>query len=601
MDHTTLIRLVYIAVAGILCQWLAWRLRQPAILLLLVVGILSGNVFHIIDIDALFGDLLFPMVSLGVAIILFEGSLTLKFSQIRGLKITIFLLILFGMVITCFGIGITLRLLLDISWSLALLAGALLTVTGPTVIKPVIDSVNPKPAIAHILRWEGIILDSAGALLTLLIFEFMVASGHADGFVSAFAKMLLTGCVTGAGSALLLAVLIRKQLLPHVQKNVFTLVLVMACYTLSDWLFAETGLLAVTVMGIILANIKSLDLTEILFFKESLSSLLIATLFIMLAARVDLTALVAIGWPIIALLVVLQFVLRPAAVGLATIGSQLNLREKLFISWIGPRGIIAAAVSSLLALRLVDMQVNGSELLVPVIFSMIIGTTLIVSLSARRVGVMLDCAEEVPNGVLIQGANPLACAVAAALNQQGFHTKLVDTNRQYISKARSLGLDTYWGQLVSVHADREMEFVGFHFLLILTAREELNALVFSKSRLDFEPGTIGAIQTATERDSSERHGVHSVESAYLFGKNVTFSALSAALERGAEIKTTPITDEFSVEDYRQMTGAHTTLLFAIAADGHLHIYTDDVTPAVAPGWKIISLTGAAQNDDHHSA
>lgn len=589
MDHTSLISLVYIAVAGVLSQWVAWRLRQPAILMLLLVGILSGNVLHIIDVDSLFGDLLFPMVSLGVAIILFEGSLTLKFSQIRGLKITIFLLILFGMSITCFGIGIALRLLLDMSWSLALLAGALLTVTGPTVIKPVIDSVNPKPAIAHILRWEGIILDSAGALLTLLIFEFMVASGHADGFASAFAKMLLTGCLTGLGAALLLTSLIRKQLLPHVQKNVFTLVLVMACYTLSDWLFAETGLLAVTVMGITLANIKSLDLTEILFFKESLSSLLIATLFIMLAARVDLTALLAIGWPIIALLIVLQFVLRPAAVGLASIGSQLKLREKLFISWIGPRGIIAAAVSSLLALRLVDMQVNGSELLVPVIFSMIIGTTLIVSLTARRVGVMLDCAEAVPNGVLIQGANPLARAIAVALNRQGFHSKLVDTNREYIGEADSDGLETYWGQLVSAHADREMEFVGFHFLLILTPREELNALVFSKSRLDFEPGNVAAVQTATERDASERHGVHSVESAYLFGRNTTYSMLSRALERGAQIQVTPITDEFTFEDYQQMTDMHATLLFAIAADGHLHLYTDEATPTVAAGWKIISL------------
>ncbi len=601
MDHSTLISLVYIAVAGIVCQWVAWRLRQPAILLLLIVGILSGNVLHIVDVDALFGELLFPMVSLGVAIILFEGSLTLKFSEIRGLKITIFLLIVSGMAITCVGIGAALRLLLDMAWPLALLTGALLTVTGPTVIKPVIDSVNPKPAIAHILRWEGIILDSAGALLTLLIFEFMVASSHADGVASAFTKMLLTGSLTGAGSALLLAVLIRKRLLPHVQKNVFTLVLVMACFTLSDWLFAETGLLAVTVMGIILANIKSIDLTEVQFFKESLSSLLIAVLFITLAARVDLNGLVAIGWPLLALLVILQFVLRPAAVGLATIGSQLNIREKLFISWIGPRGIIAAAVSSLLALRLVHLQVNGSELLVPIIFSMIIGSTLIVSLSARRVGVMLDCAEQVPKGVLIQGANRLACTIAEALNRQGFHTRLVDTNRQLISAARAQGLDTYWGQLVSAHADREMEFVGYHFLLALAPSEELNALVFSKSRLDFEPANIAAIQTTAERDASERHDVHSVESAYLFGKEVTYGTLSAALARGAEIKTTALTEEFSFEDYQQLSGTDATLLFAIADDGHLHLYTDEATPAIAPGWKIVSLIDAAQTTADQAA
>ena len=285
---------------GLVCQWVAWRLRLPAILFLLLAGILSGPVVGWLDPDALFGDMLFPIVSLSVAVILFEGSLTLDFKEIKGMEALVWRMLTVGLAISWVGISLFTGWLLDLDWHLAMLFGALVVVTGPTVITPILRTVRPNARITNILRWEGILIDPLGALLVVLVFNFIIAqaSGGNEWLVVAlvFSKILLVGTLLGCGAGYLCGWLLRHEKIPEYLHNVFILISVLVVFAVSDTLEHESGLLAVTVMGIWLANMPGVETEGVLDFKESLSILLISGLFILLAARVDLWELASLSW-----------------------------------------------------------------------------------------------------------------------------------------------------------------------------------------------------------------------------------------------------------------------------------------------------------------
>ena len=275
-------------------------------------------------------------------------------------------LLTIGALLTAAVIAVAARLLLNFPWELALLFGALVCVTGPTVIVPMLRTVRPKANLANILRWEGIITDPLGALFAVLVYEFIVSGrGEQAHTLGVFGKMLLAGGVCGAGGALLLATILRRHLMPEYLHNVATLALVLGVYALANYFQHESGLLTVTVMGMLLANMKNVPVDDILDFKESLSVMLISLLFIVPAARIDFASFAAMGWPALGVFAVILFVARPLAVLVSSFGSALNWRERALLCWIAPRGIVAAAMSALFALRLEDMQFAEAGLLVP--------------------------------------------------------------------------------------------------------------------------------------------------------------------------------------------------------------------------------------------
>jgi CPA1 family monovalent cation:H+ antiporter len=309
MEHHALLTLAGIGLIGIACQWLAWRVRLPAILFLLLAGIVAGPVTGWLKPDKLFGELLFPFVSLSVAVILFEGALTLRFDRLRGLGQVVRRMVIAGLVITWLVCAASAWLFLGYSVELALLFGALVVVTGPTVIAPMLRVVRPKPAVAEVLRWEGIVIDPFGALLAVLVFEFLVARGEGAAWshtLMTFTGTLVVGIGIGAIAGWLLGVLLRRHAIPDYLQNVFTLALVGGAFAASDSVVPESGLLAVTVMGMVLANLPRVHVEEILDFKESLSVLLISTLFVVLAARIELEQLQALGWGALGVLAVAQ-------------------------------------------------------------------------------------------------------------------------------------------------------------------------------------------------------------------------------------------------------------------------------------------------------
>jgi len=579
---------------GVLCQWVAWRVKLPAILFLLLAGVAAGPGFGLLDSDALFGDLLFPFISLSVALILFEGSLTLQYHQIIKLRAVVQSLISVGMLITWLITATITRLALDFPWGLALLFGAITVVTGPTVIVPMLRTIRPKASVANILRWEGIIIDPIGATLALLVYEFILAGsgGNALGHtITAFGLLVGLGLSLGVITGYLYGLLLRHHWLPEYLHNVATLGVVFMVFALSNHLQHESGLLTVTVMGIWLANMKGVPVKEILHFKESLSVLLITVLFIVLAARLDVHMLMSLSWRTIFIFLAIQFLSRPLSVILATMRSNLTWPERHLIAWIAPRGIVAAAISALFAIKLEAAGFSQAGLLVPLTFVVIIGTVVLQSLTAGSIAARLGVSEPDPKGILIIGANPISLAIAKALNREGFRCQLVDSSWNKISNARMAGLDTYFGEPVSEHADRNLDLVGIGKMLALSPRGSLNTLACMHYRMEFGYNSVFALQTASaDGNVADNRKASSLRRSHvLFDRDITYSSLSELLSKGWGLRKTVLTDTFGYEEYLKFYNDGIVPMFAITASGKLRVFTAGKTFTHHAGEAIISL------------
>ncbi len=552
-----------------------------------------GPVFQLLDPDTLFGDLLFPIVSLSVAVILFEGSLTLKFEDIRGHGNTVRNLVTTGALVTWVIIAYSTHYLMGFSFELAFLFGAVVIVTGPTVILPMLRTVRPNAKVANVLRWEGIVIDPLGALLAVLVFNFII-SGQQHNALSiitlTFGKIILFGSLIGLFSGWLLGELLRKQLVPQYLRNVITLITVFTVFSLSDLVEHESGLLAVTIMGMTMANMKDMHIDDVLDFKESLSLLLISGLFIILAARIEFSQLILIGWPSLVILVITMYVARPLAVFISSIGSDLTINEKLLIAWIGPRGIVAAAVSALFALRLESAGIPEASLLVPLTFLIIIGTVIIQSATARHLASMLNVREPPPTGLLIIGAGNVARAIGKILQQHGFKIVLTDSTWENTSLARMDGLETYFGNPISEHADRHLNLLGLGKVLAMSGRGSLDTLACLRFKAEFGVKNVYELKTTREKHISDKHIVSTKHRGYeLFGEDIAYGNLAYRLRNGAELKSTQLSDEFSFENYLEQYGERVIPMFAIDTKQRLHIFVTNGKMTPESGWTVIGM------------
>jgi len=590
LTENTLLTFALVSFFGVVGQWLAWRIKLPSIIFLLFFGAIAGPITGLLDPDALLGDLLFPFVSMGVAIILFEGGLTLRFHKIKGLSKTLYSLLTVGILLTWGIVAVATHLLIGFSWELAILFGALMTITGPTVIKPLLRTVRPNADIANILHWEGVILDVIGTILIVLIFQFIVSEQAGEAITLVFASVIVTGLVGGVVGAYLLAFLLRRYLLPHYLHQVFSLTLVLVIFSLSNMIAHESGLLAVVLMGMILANMQDVDTEEILLFKENLSLLFISVLFIILSARLDLSALFGMGWPALMLLGVIIFIARPISVFFSTLFSPLSWNARLLLSWIAPRGIIAASVSALFAMRLESLGYADAQLLVPLTFMVIIGTILLYGATAKPLALWLNVREPDPTGMLIVGANPISREIAKSLNDQGFPARVTDTNWKNITKARMEGLDTYYGNIISDHADHHMELTGIGGLLAMSPDTTLNALACAHYKADFGPKNIYYLLNSDEKELEKNKTVHPVSGGrQLFSEKVTYTKLASLLSNGAKITTTNLSEKCDLSNYLKQKDNKVIPLFMVDTNEQLYFFTTDQELTPKADWKITSL------------
>ena len=517
-------------------QWLAWRVNLPSILFLLGAGLLVGPIAGWFDPDQFLGDLLFPFVSVAVAITLFEGGLTLKLSEIRGHGVVVTRLITIGVVITWLLLTIATEFIFGVGWPLAFVLGSIVVVSGPTVVKPLLKAVRPTDKVGHILNWEGILIDPIGVFLALLVFSTVLLERPlADPAYIALilAKLVLIGSALGVAAGWATAKMLRRYVVPDYLVNVVVLVIVVAIFAVAETLQHESGLLAVTLMGVWLANAKGLHIEEVLHFKEDLSVLLIPGLFVVLAARIDLAVLPQYGWQILALLAVAQLLVRPAVAWICTIGADLSTKERLFLGWIAPRGIVAAAVSSVFALRLEEAGVAQANLLVPLVFSMILGTVVFQSLTAVPLARRLGISNPEPNGVLFFGANDIGLALARALHTENVKVMLSDTSWRNVRAARRAGFSAYHGNPTSGHAAENLDLQGIGKLVAVSSQRDANALAGMHFRSQFGSNSVFTLEGASEDEAHERFDTANRNRGNpLFGAALTHARLSRMLREG---------------------------------------------------------------------
>lgn len=582
--------LASILILSVFAQWLAWKIKIPAILPLIVVGLAlgPGSTFFtasgekLLDGDHIFsGDLLFAFVSISVGVILFEGGLTLKLQEIRHQAGVVRNLLIFGPIITLVGGGLAAHYLLDLNYRLAFLFGALIIVSGPTVVTPILRNVRPNNRINNVLKWEGILIDPLGALIAVLMYEFIQTSDFENAnTLEVFKEFFITvsaGIFVGGVAALFLRWLLEKNRIPTYLRNVMALGLVIFAFTFAEFIAHEAGLMSTTVMGIILANVKVQELKKILSFKEDVSIILISVLFILLSSRIDVVQLQKLGWESLTLFAVVVFAIRPLAVWLSTIGSSFNWREVIFMSWVGPKGIVAAAVASLFALQLTAngndlIEAKQAEMILPLTFMMIVGTVVLQGVSAKPIARLLKVEREEPKGILIAGANENARFLARFLIDQGVEVLLADTSKTNQKEAIRNGFEVYDGSILSDSVFDEIDLTNIGYLMALTSSAEINGLSLKYFDEEFGQNKVFRLSSKKEQENEEITFPPEV----LFGGTVDYLNLAQSVRHteGVLIEDCPSSQAY--EDICKRFQSRIIPLFLINAKGELQIIGRDL-------------------------
>ncbi len=600
MSEHTLISLASVVILGIGAQWLAWRLRLPSILFLLVFGFIAGPLTGFLHPDDFMSDILLPFVSLSVAVILFEGGLTLRFREFREIGKVVISLITIGLLFTWIITTVTAHLVLNLNLQISILLGAILVVTGPTVVGPLLRHIRPMGKVADILKWEGIVIDPIGALLAVLVFEAILIGEieHATLVVLlSIGKTVLFGGLIGVFFAWLLVWLLKNFWVPDYLHETVTLSLVIAAYLISNLIQTESGLFAATLMGLFLDNQKLVTVKHIVEFKENLRILIISILFIILSARLDLSDFSHLTFASLIFLAVLIFIARPVSVFVSTLRGGLNWKEKIFLSWMAPRGIVAAAIASIFALRLSETGLPQTELLVPLTFSVIVVTVAIYGLTATPLARWLHIAQSNPQGVLMVGAQPWALDIARTVKDKGFKVSIIDTNRHHIYKAQMEDIPAYYDSVLSEHILDTINFNGIGRLLALTPNDEANSLAVLHFADVFEREELYQLPPESEEKGEEHtFSPQHLRGRFLFGEGINFSYINHRYISGAIIKSTNLTEKFDYPAFQKYYGETVIPLFLITENKELIIFTADREIKPKAGQTIIALVDESEGE-----
>lgn len=611
-----LLYLALIPALGLSAQWLAWRTGLPGILLLLIFGVALG---YFIQPDAYLieltggepsagAEILFPLVSLAVAVIMFEGGLSLRMTELREAGGAALRLCTIGALLTLVGAAIGAHYTLGFPWRLSVLLGAILIVTGPTVIGPLLRQVRPSKRVAATLKWEGIVIDPIGAIAAVLVFDQLIVPEHELTWywvLFALAKTVLIGTILGVAGGVILTHAFRRYLVPDQLHGVTSLSVGLLLFAISNHFAHESGLITVTVIGIWLANQQHFDIEHVIEFKENLRTLLIGCLFIILGSRVNLYDLAAVGVPGLIYVGFLIVAVRPISAFVSLIGSPLNYAERAFIAALAPRGIVAAAVSSVFALELertgMAAGIAGADQLGTITILVIIGTVLVYGMAASPLAQWLGLAVEDNHGVLIAGADNWVRDFAFELKSAGIPILMVDSNYNKVAKAQMAGLQAVCGNILNEHVREDLPLTGIGQMLAMTQNDEVNSLAIRECRELFDRSSLYQLSFNLENTHHRRGLTKKLMGRELFGKELTFSAIRELHKVGAQFKATPLSDTFTYKNFRERYGTQAHLLCVINDSGELRFHTIDSPLEPEPGQTIISLVTSVSLPENHAA
>lgn len=589
MFDSTLFQITAVVTLGIVSQWLAWRFRLPAIIITSLVGVLAGPFLQLLDPQESFGSLFNPLISIAVAVILFEGSLSLNIKNMKDSRHAIFRISTLGSLIAWFVGALTAHFLAGLSLEVSFIISGLFIITGPTVIIPLLRQAKIKERPATILKWEGIIVDPVGVLLALFTLKIVLWT---SGMISTSDLFLFFGASAlsafiGVAVGYLLGKMLEQGYIPEFLKSPIVLVSALLAFVVSDEMMHETGLLAVTAMGIIMANMNLSSLKDLLHFKENISVLMISAVFIMLTASLSLDTLLALfNWHILAFVLVMLLIVRPVSIWLSTIGVELIKQERLFIGWIAPRGIISLTVSGFFASELAHFGFQNTDMITALTLALIFATVIAHGLSIRWVAKKLELQSTDDCGILIVGGNAFSAVLAQEIQSFQKPVLVVDRSWGALSQARSLGIATVVGDILSEHIEYHVDLTPYDILIASTYDDAYNALICQ--RFIPELGREQIFQTAIHQDDPSDYG-KCIGGKKLFAEEYDIHKLNRLIEEGYTIRKTQLTSAYTFEDYLNDDSHKSIPLFAVDAEKHLTFLTGGKKLSFDAGTTIVSL------------
>lgn len=578
-----------IGILGIGAQWLAWRTGWPSIALLLFAGVIAGPVTGLVHPEEVFGDLLEPAVATAVGIILFEGGLSLNFRELRETGGAVTRLAILGIPIGWVLGSAALYYIAGLVWPVAILFAGILVVTGPTVVIPLLRQSNIAARPRAILKWESIVNDPFGALLAVVTYEYLRRSTLGASLADVVVELVvaaLVAALTGYAVARALAWLLPRGHIPEFLKAPVLLVAVIGTLVLSNSIQQETGLLAVTVMGIALANMRSESLRALHPFKENITILLVSGVFILLSASLDFQAVRQFEFRFLAFLLALLFLVRPATVLLSLAFTRIPWNERLFIAWIAPRGIVAVAISGLFALRLNELGYNDGGLLITLSFSVAIATIIAHGFTIRPVSRWLGVAGARQQGLLIVGCTPWSLSLAEHFQKLDIPVTVSDGSYQRLSDARQRGIPVYHGEILAEATEHRLDLRQFQALVATTDNEAYNALVC----IEFAP-TVGQdnVYQLGGKSGDDRHSLsRSLKGRALFRSGMGVVEIGEREAAGWTFRKTPITEQFDFGAAKDILPDEADLLAVLRKNGTLRFFTHATRPTPEPGDIVIS-------------
>jgi len=538
--HIASILLIILA-AGLISQLIASRINLPAIVVLIAVGLILGPITGIIQLSIPQEDLS-ELIGLGVAIILFEGGMDLKISEYRRISMSVKRLTLLGPPITWILTTVAAHYVAGLSWPVSWVLGAILVVTGPTVILPLLRQARLNKDSASLLKWEGIVNDPIGVLLAVLTFQyFTLPQATLSSELSALGLALVAAIVLGGFGGYFTGWLYKRGSVPSHLKAPILLVLVLICYWASNLVQHEAGLLSVTLMGVVIGNMKLVEVETLQHFKENLTVILLSVLFIVIPAELAFSQLALVDLPIIAFIAVVLFLIRPVSIALATCRSDMKREDKLLMGWIAPRGIVAAATASVFGPALVQAGYTDAEKLLPVVFILIIVTVLAHGLTITKLAQRLHLAAAENNGLLIVGGNPWTLSLAKALQKLDINVLVLDG----ACKAQGAHFGHHRTMQLATHLESDIE----HKRLPLKQRGH-----------------------------------------FAFHPDADYKKLHQDLENGWQIRTTKLSKDFTYEDLSKQQGVPNDdwlILASVSPIGTFRLYTEERQFGFNAGWTLI--------------
>jgi len=594
MIDSLLLQFMLIGSLGVGSQWIAWRFRLPAIVVMSIVGLLVGPVFGLMNPEQDFGELFKPIISLAVAVILFEGSLNLDMKEVRGLGRPVFRIVTFGAFISWILGALAAHYVAGLSWAVAFVIGGLFIVTGPTVILPLLRQAKLKPRPAKILKWEGIIVDPIGALLAVFAFEiieFIMGTNVNPSelllffLASLFAVVLGWACGKGVGW------MFETGYVPEFLKSPVVFTVVIACFTIADEITHETGLLSVTAMGMTLANMHISSIADMRHFKENISLLLISTIFVMLTASLTQETLVEIfNVQIIGFVLLMLFIVRPLSIFLSTMGTDLSKSEKLLVGWIAPRGIVALTVASYFASILLESGFEDASILISLTFALVFTTVVAHGFTIGWLSKKLGLSMEGPPGVLISGGSQFATGMAKTLEDLKVPVLIADSSWERLSRTRAAGIKSYHGEILSEQTEYYLDMTPYEYLIAATELDSYNALVCTTFVPEFGRNNLYQLSLSDREGDNLENLVHTIGGRVLFKEGASWEELNIMVESGYVFRKTNITEQYKYKNYLSNIDSEAVILFIKKPSGKIEFFSPEVENRAENGDVVVALT-----------